>query len=185
MIAGPKIILYLPIWLGGVAAYYLARRKPLKHHHVYFVVSLIAAVVLISLRTRDILPTWSNRLLPHAFSLADYGVAAAIAFNFYAASAIDFPLGAIGKYIRWGASISFSLYLFHGPLLYFSDALVPRYWPTELRSVIMTIFVGSAVALLSHYTESQKGVLRAATLSIFRRVEPFLIGLKLEKRQLS
>ena len=184
LLAGPKIILYLPIWLGGVAAYHFAKRGPMQSRHLYFGVSLIAAVVFISLRIRGVLPTWSHRLLPHDFSLADYAIAATIALNFYIASGIDFPLNPIGRYVRWGASISFSLYLFHGPLLYFLDALIPHYWPVELRSVVMTIVVVSAVALLSRYTEAQKGALKGAALSLFRRIEQLFVGLRLRERQL-
>lgn len=125
-IAGPNILLLLPVWLVGVALVRmpLAARVP---------ASLAAGFVLLAIAALFIAPLWAMdayrllrplvpwRLGSSLFVLSDFLLALALAAGFAGLRTLS-EKGLVvppraEPAIRWGANMSFSLYLLHWPLL--------------------------------------------------------------------
>lgn len=125
-IAGPNILLLLPVWLVGVAVVRIpaARRVPQGPSIGLLALALAALFVAPRFATqgfillREVTP-W--QLGSSLYALTDLLLALALAGGFaglrtLAARGLVVPARA-ERAIRWGANMSFSLYLLHWPLL--------------------------------------------------------------------
>jgi peptidoglycan/LPS O-acetylase OafA/YrhL len=124
-IAGPKILLLMPVWLLGVLLYKKAPALSRGMALPIFVLTLVAGLLFIQLdlgvRIREALRVgW-----PTAIALArgsnefagDFLLGLIVALNFMAAWALRLhALLGCEKLIRYLSSITFSMYLFHMPL---------------------------------------------------------------------
>jgi peptidoglycan/LPS O-acetylase OafA/YrhL len=168
-ISGPDIVLYFPIWLLGLMAYHLTKNthKILEKSRFFLpTLFILSALVLIILTpyiennfhyTPDIMITNKN-------ILADYIYAIIFTINLIAAPSIlplfSPVLKVLGKYIVSSASLTFSLYLFHRPLIQFfatfnsetPDSLVNRITVIG-GTILVTIVIG-------HWAENQKHTIK-------------------------
>ena len=137
----PKILIYAPIWLGGVALHRHGSRLRLERWAApLFIGSIVAFVALMPLGTATRHETpW----LPFGFSPYDFPLAACVLVHLWAAQSLRLDrLQAWSRPIRASASISFVLYLTHLPLLFCMVALLPD-WPLPIVAL-----VGVTAALL-------------------------------------
>jgi peptidoglycan/LPS O-acetylase OafA/YrhL len=173
VLSGPKVLLLMPIWLLGVWVYRSAPAKDLGRVPALLLFGLtIAAIVVYHLMGgpayfRGIVAqlvganfqvermTWSGEFI------GDYVLGALVVLNFIAfrscAPVFDRVLLPVARPIRWAASYTFSLYLFHRPLILFFTALVhgdPR--SGAFYYAVVTLVLVSVVALGS-VTEHRKG----------------------------
>ena len=128
MIAGPKILIMLPIWLLGVFAYKLPKPQLNSITRLMLIALLLAASVLIMIELPQ-LPYALNasRLYWASSFLSDYAVAICIAFAFWLLPLTG--LTAAGKKGRSGwfrkiANLTFPLYVFHYPCLVLCRAFI-------------------------------------------------------------
>jgi peptidoglycan/LPS O-acetylase OafA/YrhL len=172
LIAGSNILVLFPIWLMGVYAYRKSRTPPAgKPALLLFMASAALAGLAYAARETGIAPVYFSIYLPFAFSLADYVIAAGVALNLYAAAGMGFAfLKPFKSPIRWTAGMSFSLYLFHLPLMYCVATFVPPGWPMALRFAIMVVSSFALSALLSLFTESRKDALKDGFLALFQNL---------------
>lgn len=126
-LAGPKILLLLPVWLMGVILYRHMPTLTKKLGWFFLFSSLVAAGLLTWLDVSDYLREQLYKAMPFAWRahystqfLYDLILGVVVAVNFTAIAS----LGGIGKWlnyaakpIRYCAGCTLSLYLFHGPLL--------------------------------------------------------------------
>jgi peptidoglycan/LPS O-acetylase OafA/YrhL len=125
--AGPKILLLAPIWLTGVAVWHLRGRLPASMAVLFFYGFMLAGLLLfwfdvsVLLRNR-LLVTWPGavqQLNESALFIGDMLLGFAVAGNFLGAIALGErlrPLFCIERPVRFAASYSFSIYLYHMPL---------------------------------------------------------------------
>jgi peptidoglycan/LPS O-acetylase OafA/YrhL len=177
-IMGPKLVLLLPCWLLGVLAYWLLKRQ-------YFSVSQTTAWMLmlvpigayIALKQVDLIRfMWINVVGPiqlatgYDFHVAatfpyDWILAGMVAVNIFgAAQALEHAkprrfIRAITSYI---AGISFSLYLYHSPLLLLFGASLPAEIQGWTRAIIIILPTLVGCALIAQVTEYRKEDLRLA-----------------------
>jgi len=172
-IASPGILLRFPVWLAGVAAYQASRKAPAgKYAPLLFALSLVIVAIGFWLRKTGITPVSDGRFLPYYFSLSDYVIGAGIALNLYAAAGFEMALLQRFKgFIRRTAGMTFSLYLFHQPIFYCVAAYLPAQMSSPVREAIMLTTALIACAVLSHYTEEKKGVLKNAFVVLFRGIQ--------------
>lgn len=125
--AGPKILLLAPVWLLGVATWRLRGRLPAGAGFLFFYGFMLAGFLLFWF---DVGVLLRNRMLEHwpqavhylgesALFLGDYLLAITVAGNFLGAAAMGNrlrPLFRLERPIRFAASYSFSIYLYHMPL---------------------------------------------------------------------
>lgn len=174
-IAGPKILLLLPVWLFGLLAYHSAKHGS-THKWRSLALALAAAAAYWAFRTvggREALTLWTQRSLgPQLFAdlgwskgfLAFNVMGALIALHFVGAarylSDITVSSG-LAKTVAYMASFTFGLYLFHYPLLQFfaavADVLAINHRPAFLLATTVT-----TVCMVCTVTERRKSDLRKA-----------------------
>lgn len=130
-IVGPRQWLLFPIWLGGCALYYRHEQWPLRRltARCLFFGSIVVYAALKSVHAYDAIDAVVNRAfdgLPYQylrysqFFLSDYLIGILALVNIHAMRYCDFGLFARhARPMRLAASFTFSLYLFHMPLLQF------------------------------------------------------------------
>jgi len=172
-IAGPKVLLLMPCWLLGVFIYKTRDKVQLSPRMAWivaFIAPVILSVVLHKLNFGPFMRSTFATLFGDQkeyleFSndfYIDYVTAILISINIYASRYIifDFPKIISNLFVK-GASISFTLYLMHGPMLGIIQNLVKE----EERHSLIWFFIAVVVIplacyLISQYTEFKRSSLR-------------------------
>ena len=172
VIAGPKILLLLPIWLLGVFVYRV-HRSISEGMGSWMVAASIAVYLLYrAMNVQDQALGWLEAKLGAAFVdqlkfskfvLSDYIVGAIVAVNVAGTAAIAHrlkPLLWAAPAIRYAAGFTFALYLFHLPILgVFAAATVDVFDPNVRRFIV--VFGTLAVVWgMGTITEAKKGALK-------------------------
>jgi len=159
--AGPKVLLLLPVWLLGAAACFWRERLVVARNVAVagFVFSLGATLAAMLW-----LPDWPQGVgsRPWFFSgaaLTDFitsiGWAAMIWFFHRAFGQIALPERA-HRVVRWSANHTFSLYLYHAPLVIFATALVPPLGMGMVMGAIVMGIILLVIIALGAFTEAQR-----------------------------
>lgn len=172
-LAGPKVLLLMPCWLLGMAAYIWRDRWRLHRLTAVFVAIVVPAVILILLHElgfapamRSIMKEWFHDSYDNlGFSndfLVDYVAASLAAFHIYGVRYIGLRWSAgLASFITASAAMSFTLYLFHSPMV----ILVMNVFGPQHSG--FDAFLVSAVAIplvcygVSRVTESRRSVVRS------------------------
>lgn len=170
---GPRQWLLFPIWLAGCALYYRHEQWRLSRTRArwLFFGSMVVYALVKSLHGFDAINGAVNQLLadwPHEhlrysqFFIGDYLIGGLVLVNIFAARYCEFrAFAGRARFIRFAASFTFSLYLFHMPLLKFYSAI----FHTDTHSVgdygLLLAAVVATVVLLGLVTERKKHVARA------------------------
>lgn len=173
LLAGPRILALFPVWLLGVAAYRLSGRAtllPAPALGFFLTLATLVLMLLVDLRRPEALVTiglqadsWPWQCL---FGLL---VAANLVFAFaLRLRRLKRWPPALAAGITFAAGVSFSLYLFHLPILNFLNALRPVF-PSELAySVALFVAPLLVSATLGKWCEAQKAPLRRLLLRLCR-----------------
>ncbi|MEG0082642.1 MAG: acyltransferase [Massilia sp.] len=172
LIAGPLILVAFPVWLLGTVVYLALGRNPVKQFQkgwVLWLGSFAAAFAFSYFDLRNVLTgvfpeaaaeaKWAVNFWP-----ASYLIGVVIAMNIYGfalmGNSLNVPLEKISKLIRLGANISFGLYLFHYPLMYFAKAVLMVSGVEGGIAFISVIYIAPFVlsALLALKCEKHKAV---------------------------
>jgi len=169
VLVGPKVLLLAPIWSLGAAAWWTYNRVDIKvgMGWLLLVSSALAYVIFVASGARKYL----NGIGPDnafwgmaSYFVSDYVVAILFTASIFGFKGIEAQASRwfrpIERQIRSAASYTFSIYLFHYPLIYFFRALaVVALGATGLndKSITLTIFVlagtGITIGLLARITE--------------------------------
>lgn len=167
-VAGPKILLLLPVWLAGVAAHRLSGRLrfPLSVASLAYCISVMLFIGLCfgKLHPWGDLGDWMSTA-PWFFStgyLGDYQLGVVAALHFVAADQLFNRSGdrwivhPVQVIVRLVADRSFSLYAYHMPLLYLAAVIVPyrKNASSDVLMVLLGILV--VVAILYRFTERKR-----------------------------
>jgi len=168
---GPKILLLLPAWILGALAFHAGKvwQCSYRRSFLLFVVTGIAMVVALVFEYQLGINNGKSGLPPLYYSsnfLGDNFFAVIVAANFIACSLFSKhllrdlePLKSV-RFIRWLASHTFSLYVYHMPVIFFVRAIA-KYNPHNLIAVLVAMSVALLIiAGLSKLTEEQYPVLR-------------------------
>lgn len=170
LIAGPDILLYFPLWLFGLGAYLQSKTKLATPRLLFFATGAIGLAVFLRQGTLVNIHI-SQDYLPDGFRIEDYLLGLAVAGNLLAGSQLKLSFGRMENWIPRAAGMTFSLYLFHLPLLYLCAAILPVSWSPYLRGSIMLLAVPPVIWGLSQITEARKGTLRRAFLTLLDRAK--------------
>jgi peptidoglycan/LPS O-acetylase OafA/YrhL len=177
LMAGPRIILLLPIWLSGVFCYRihhsLAERKIFGYVILflaiffYFWIRLAKFDNVLFLYSADLFGgevkagnflAFSKRFLP------DYVIAVSFILILYGVYMIredvSWIVDGLSKYIKFASKYTFSLYLYHFPILLL---LSKMYVNSSVFVLLVSLLI---VFVIGYYTELQKSRL----ISIFTKV---------------
>lgn len=175
--AGPAIIVSMPLWLGGVAAYHFCKRDTLSARTGLwlFFGSAAAWLVYELLAWRYGRPmvqggVYFRRLevLQDAI-VGPLFVAHLVGFN-AAARRLGPWLLRHARTIRWTAGASFTLYLCHMPIAQFLLACAP--WPSTDPRTRLLVFTGTLVAVFvfAEFTERRKTAWRRGFEYLYARL---------------
>ncbi|MCC6709978.1 MAG: acyltransferase [Gammaproteobacteria bacterium] len=183
---GPKILLLLPVWALGVVVYRInSRHVPgVVTGFVLWAASLLAyAAFRIDGGPQALLAfshaEWGRHFVEHSLHwsnefLASYVIGVLVAMNFVGLNAcaplLTKQVTHFERPIRAGAACTFSIYLFHYPLLQClaaSGAFAPR---SPLAVALLGLVTVALCCALATVTEKRKPWLRAVLLSGTRRL---------------
>lgn len=167
-LCGFKGLLLLPVWLTGVA---LHRGVGIRRQEGPSALAMFAAGGAIfiwltvlgpygqiqAVNVRVLGPWLAHELDQARLFWFDWISSAAIALHIAGAGAVvdRLPLARIARFIRWCASISFSAYLFHEPLLHLCAAFLPREYGLAAMGITAV-----TIAAIGPVVERTKGAWR-------------------------
>ncbi len=168
---GPKILLLLPAWAVGAMAFHASKtwRCSYRNSFMLFLATGLGTVLALVFENQLGLSNGKSGLPPLYYSsnfLGDIVFAVIVALNFLCCGLFSKHLTKnlepyrMVKFIRWMASHTFSLYLYHAPILFFIRAIT-RYDPHNLFAVIAAMSATLLIiAGLSKITEERYPALR-------------------------
>ncbi len=169
LVVGPKILLLLPVWLLGVWVYHGTKARVLSENaggalalgtlacyaafHLFDVPKLLEGVTAQWLGGEVV-----DRLNFSKGFLGSYVIGILVALHLVGISAVSHRLGPLlpERPIRYLASFTFALYLFHYPLLFFFAAVVESTGTTADRSLLVPVATLVSVWVLGEVTERRK-----------------------------
>lgn len=174
---GPSILLYLPIWLLGVYCYYQNKKTPIFSPRKALYIFLSSALLFCFLTTEIATSTINHLsvilfpkeffsiLIPPANNfLIDYLLAISLTINIWSIRYIKTPLiayvHACSSFIRKCSSYTFSLYLYHFPLLCLFAIVMPFTKSPLLAVLGCLVLTPLSIVLLSFITEQQRHKIR-------------------------
>lgn len=158
-LVGTRILEMSPIWILGVALYHAIQQRGSDSifHWILWPLSGGGMVALLAMKYRiaTLLPSFIDN------SLCEYNTLAIIfSINIYAFSKISYRFAGIfnmlSSFIRGAARRTFSLYLYHVPLLFFFGAITYNMSSREGRIAIVNGGTLISVVLLAQFTELKK-----------------------------
>lgn len=185
LIAGPKILLLLPVWLAGVLAHQLSLRQAprIEVSSLLFVLSTFFLIAILTgyAQRWGYQGDWQAKppLYFSAGYLVDYIVGLLVAIHIYVVDRlmshwqcrqIFRPLDCVTRYL---ADRSFSLYAFHMPLLYLAAVSLPYQKDSLLQVASVLGLVLVAVLALHWLTEKRRRTWQRGT----QRSLQFLLAL--------
>lgn len=172
LLVGPKVLLLFPIWLLGAAVYLLRQRLTLPPARARAAFALAGAGFTAAVLW---LPDYP---VPHGFAplfysgafLSDFVKALLLAGAIWAfeagCSAVDIPVP-VERAVRGLADRTFSLYVYHFPLIVFATAVVPFDHGDPWQVAGMMAAVLAVVFGLSAITEAQRPAWRRGLAAIW------------------
>ncbi len=184
-VVGPKVLLLLPVWLVGVWTYRYNRRRTLTPAlaWTFFILPILAYAGIKWTGLDQDLRALTMDLLGKGFVRAQlrwsdefaisYLYALLIAMNFIAVNSLSAVferwLRPMARPIRYFAGLTFSIYLFHYPLLQFFSACYGREASDTPSQVLLLVSTLVAIACLGAVTERKKHVARAWLSPLVRK----------------
>ncbi len=177
LLMGPYIILFLPLWgLGSVL--YFAKDKFVPSRFIAAMLFCVTFVLFIAIKIThldNIVDTYNvallgslNSYLPAKQFLGDYLLAIIATLNFFAAYHLNLPFNKVTtNIIKTVAGFSFSIYMFHTPLLLLLENTVftgTRNYFAFYAAIMITLLI---CYVLSFFTEKKKAVVRNLLCKIF------------------
>ena len=165
LVAGPKILLLLPVWVLGAVLYW---RRPAMGEWTALVLFVLSAAAALGLLHSGLGTYIRGTMYSHWFRwmsltggsnqfVGDYLLAIPVAVNFAAAGSLGrfgAPLRLLAGPIRAAAGCTLSAYLYHVPLMVLAVSVLGlRSWPALLA-------ISAAIAVLAQVTERQLPLVR-------------------------
>lgn len=184
LIAGPKILLLMPVWLMGVIAYRLSRADTLEATAsvlliagtslAYVLFHYLEMPVKLLVLTRELLGSYAYDLVWSQTFIHAYIIGVLIALQFVGVASLTRNCRIQIPAAGYLASFTFALYLCHYPLLYLLSALVDDLQIQQYRNAFVVLGVCLVVAMLGFFTERlKKGMRRQLNYFVDRaRVAP-------------
>ncbi len=177
LVVGPKILLLLPVWLLGVWTYRYNRWHTVAPSRAwamfFFPIAVYAAIkgTSIDQDLRALTMDWLGQdFVRHELRWSDefaisYLYALLVAMNFIAVHSLSKIFGRwllpLARPIRYLAGLTFSIYLFHYPLLQFFSACYGREASDPTRQILLLASTLVTIVVLGAFTERKKHVAKA------------------------
>ncbi|WP_199610928.1 acyltransferase family protein [Flocculibacter collagenilyticus] len=172
LVMGPSVMLYLPVWLMGVLCFKTVGRVSLSllAASLLYAISVIGIIVValdvnehaINQYAMHVIGVEFYQILlePAEHFISDYILGIFVTLHIFASYHLGKYLAVFGKrseaIIRNISSHTFSIYLYHMPLLYFAFAVFPPASHQIENTIACCLVVPVCIYLLSCYTENKK-----------------------------
>jgi peptidoglycan/LPS O-acetylase OafA/YrhL len=172
IIMGPSIILYLPIWFAGVLCFRSLNKFDLNKRQAFlaYMVSVIGIIILSNEAIQNQLNSFAHQIVGEPFIslllepaeqfFSDYILTIFVSLHIFSSYFIfkDITIftGVAEKIIRELSSHTFSLYLFHMPMLYFVSAIAPYKSAPILNLISAWLLIPLVILAISYFTERKK-----------------------------
>lgn len=188
---GPRIILMSPLWFLGMGAYYISRKNAATLNRFYWLFPFSIAALLIihfgynpgKIASDAFLSMLDGNRFLHVmgsrlFIGGDYEMPSDLLYGLiFAASIITSgpffsrfqEIPALSKVIRFTASYTFSMYLYHFPLLLFFQAMLRTDATSAPQVMLLSGAVIAMVFMIGHFTERRKNIYVRLFTVLFRR----------------
>jgi len=184
-VAGPKILLLMPVWLAGWAAWKLVKRRVVPEAAGWALVIIAPSLLLagIGLRVGWKLLDLERGLLGQPI-LDQLGYAAEVVWGWVigllvAAAFVGFAsvghrlsglLRPLSRAIRFGAAMTLSIYLVHLPVLMFASAVLRRQSNGPLRTAELGLAALAVSLVFSILFENHRRLWRRLLEDLFSRL---------------
>lgn len=185
LIVGPKITILFPLWLSGVALYHW-ESLVIRSRRLAVLLAVLTWVAIVGLHldgffdrtygwTKSVLSEWLFVQLAFSkFVVGDYVLALLVVVNFAAtralAPALECWLVPVARPVAALASVTFTLYLTHQPLMLMWASLTGAGRRDWAGWWLVAVLVALSVWLIAQLTEKRRGALRAAILRRLQRL---------------
>jgi peptidoglycan/LPS O-acetylase OafA/YrhL len=162
LLAGPRILLLLPVWLMGVAAWRWRAELPRQLGLPLLAGCLAGFITLEAFGGQQLFWRPNSGWVPSGWSAYDFVLGALVAFFIVGLANVRLPMppARFERLVRGLAGTSFGLYLLHYPLLSFFGTVVPGPSDGALhRALVFGLSLGAAVGLAS-LIEPRKATLK-------------------------
>lgn len=185
LLIGPKILLLLPVWLFGVRIYNFHKNKTLNQNLARILFLSAPILFLVSFTQYNKIDSYIYSILGDAIKssigfssgfLTDYITAFFVGFQLLSMKYVNFTIlkrALLGgeKTIRFFANSSFSIYLFHFPLLLFFGAVL-NHNPTSIVDIVVLFSITlTTCLLLAQVTEKKKYFYKKHITLIWNNIE--------------
>ena len=163
LLAGPRILFLLPVWLMGVAAWRWRAELPRQLGPPLVFVCLAGFIALETLGGRQLFWHPGSGWLPPDSSAYDFVLGALVGVFLIGLANVQLPMppARFERLVRGLAGTSFGLYLLHYPLLNFFGTVVPEPPDGALhRVLVFGLALGGALGL-ARLIEPRKAALKA------------------------
>jgi len=176
LVIGLKILLLLPVWFFGVWAYRYSGKLAISKRAALtmFILTLATLFILTYVWEFSFLPTklvfGKAPLYFSSLFAFDWVYGLLVAINLFSVSYLFVLVEApdfISRPIKYLSSITFSLYLYHGPMLIFLAAIVTYNKSSYLQTIGLMAVLLVTVAILSQITEKQRNIWKRVLENIF------------------
>jgi peptidoglycan/LPS O-acetylase OafA/YrhL len=176
-VAGPKILAMMPLWLFGVAAWRFPLRSGQSAHWLLLIASSAALCLLVMNPVTNMHPHAGSLYWAVDYRDIDYPIGLAFALQLATLSGLRAPIAAVaGTQIKAAASYTFSIYLFHMPLLTFLGAVIPGRAEQSWHRLSLLAATSVGILLLGTLTEQKRKGLRDLLGRILRVDRPAQIA---------
>lgn len=175
LFTGPKIVLLLPVWLVGVGLYYVHKKLTFRPNQTVIWILFLLSFILLNLYVFNVLPTpfpqyFPNGKPPLFFSsdfINDYYLSMIVGANIFLSILIDITVlsNAFTRFIQYLANGTFTLYLFHYPLLVFCSVFIPYDKQNLLHVLLLLVAQFIALTCIGHALEKSRFAIKAALAS--------------------
>jgi len=175
LLAGPKILLLLPVWLLGVAAWRWRTALPAGLGAPMIAASVAGFIALEAIGGQHSFLHPGSRWLPPEFSAYDYILGAIVALFIVglANARLPMPAGWLNRMVHALAGTTFGLYLLHFPLLNFFATVVPGPPDGFMHRALVFGFALSGGLGLARLIEPRKAALKRWLYAVLsRRPQP-------------
>ena len=183
IVAGPRLLLHLPVWLFGAGAYWMSKRKAVSAKWGWGLllvpIALYSAFMCTDCPSRIVHGTvFLERLYPQLFSLRQFipesivGLLLSIHIVGFSWVAVRFePLATrCERFVRYLAGRAFVLYLFHFPILVFLAVVFMDKQKTIMAQFLVIGGTLGLIIVVGGGVERKKTALRHALSRLVRRL---------------
>lgn len=176
LLVGYKVALLMPVWLTGVALFLYGKKLTMPRWlaQLGFIVALAGFYAAARWLPDSPVDHGFKPLYYSGAFITDFvtGLLLAAAIGFFDFGFGQLPVSpSLERVVRWVADHTFSLYLYHFPLIIFATAVVPFDHANWIQAAMVMVVILGVIVVLSWLTESKRKAWHQAFTGIWNRLE--------------